>query len=326
MYNIFQTHTGKIYVDTARRLEFLTVGDYGKENNIKADFLGYDREINGVRHRDVDLREKWVATISTQKGCPMSCQFCDVNKYGFYGNCSLDDLKYQIQTIIENEDVHETKRFNVHFARMGEPTFNPDVLHFTMMLSTMIRGFGLRADVVHPVVSTMLPRYNPGLLEFLQTWCEIKNRYLAGEAGLQFSINSTSDEQRKVQFDEKSLELQRISNLADMLPAPVGRKYTLNFAVTENTELDAAKLSDLFDKSKWVVKITPIHRSRSAVLNGYDIGDTYTDYNVYRKFEQPLMEAGWDVIVFVPSVEEDSDRITCGNALISQNNSLEEKK
>lgn len=35
---IIKTHTGKIYVDTRRKLEFLTVGDYGKENNIKADF------------------------------------------------------------------------------------------------------------------------------------------------------------------------------------------------------------------------------------------------------------------------------------------------
>lgn len=42
------THTGKIYVDTEHRLEFLTVGDYGKENNIKADFLGLTKEINGV--------------------------------------------------------------------------------------------------------------------------------------------------------------------------------------------------------------------------------------------------------------------------------------
>lgn len=34
-------------------------------------------------------------------------------------------------------------------------------------------------------------------------------------------------------------------------------------------------------------------------------------------YEQPLVAEGWDVIVFVPSKEEDSDRITCGNALIS---------
>lgn len=43
-----------------------------------------------------------------------------------------------------------------------------------------------------------------------------------------------------------------------------------------------------------------------------------SDYDVYRRFEQPLLKEGWDVIVFVPSKEEDSDRITCGNALISE--------
>ena len=41
---IIKTHTGKIYVDTGKKLEFLTVGDYGKENNIKAEFLGLNKE------------------------------------------------------------------------------------------------------------------------------------------------------------------------------------------------------------------------------------------------------------------------------------------
>ena len=61
-------------------MEFLTVGDYGKENNIKADFLGLHKEINGVQHHEVDLTDKWVATISTQKGCPMKCKFCKIQK------------------------------------------------------------------------------------------------------------------------------------------------------------------------------------------------------------------------------------------------------
>lgn len=46
--NTIFTHTGKIYVDKNRGLEFLTVGDYGKENNIKAEFLGLKKEIYGV--------------------------------------------------------------------------------------------------------------------------------------------------------------------------------------------------------------------------------------------------------------------------------------
>ena len=98
---------------------------------------------------------------------------------------------------------------------------------------------------------------------------------------------------------------------------PVGRKYTLNFAVTAQTILDAKRLSELFDREKFIVKITPIHETNSAVKNGFDVTTSYSDYDVYRKFERPLVEAGWDVIVFVPSKEEDSDRITCGNALIS---------
>jgi hypothetical protein len=77
------THTGKIYFNRSLGLEFLTVGDYGKENNIKADFLGLTKKIEGVQHHDVDLMDKWVATISSQKGCPMKCTFCDVHKYGF---------------------------------------------------------------------------------------------------------------------------------------------------------------------------------------------------------------------------------------------------
>lgn len=48
------THTGKIYFNRSLGLEFLTVGDYGKENNIKADFLGLTKKIEGVQHHDVD--------------------------------------------------------------------------------------------------------------------------------------------------------------------------------------------------------------------------------------------------------------------------------
>ena len=313
--DIINTHTGKIYVDTDRKLEFLTVGDYGKENNIKADFLGLTKEINGVANTAVDLSEKWVATISTQKGCPMRCNFCDCPKYGYHGNASLDDLCYEINTIIDGENVTETERFNVHFARMGEPTFNHDVLFFAEFALKTIVNRKVNAKTIHPVVSTMLPRSNPYLEQFVLEWCRIKNEVYHGEAGLQFSINSTDNAQRSEQFNGMSLSLEEISTLADKLPSPVGRKYTLNFAVTANTILDAKRLSELFDKEKFIVKITPIHETNAAVKNGFDVTTSYTDYDVYRKFEQPLVEDGWDVIVFVPSKEEDTDRITSANAL-----------
>ena len=317
MISIVHTHTGKIYVDKERKLEFLTVGDYGKENNIKADFLGLHKEINGVANTEVDLTKKWVATISTQKGCPMKCKFCDCPRFGFHGNATVHELAYEIQTILEGETIDHTERFNVHFARMGEPTFNWNVIDFAKNVLKQLVGKYIKAKTIHPVVSTMLPKSNKRLEEFILNWCDIKNEEYNGEAGLQFSINSTDDEQRKDQFNGMSLSLAEISDLAKKLPMPKGRKYTLNFAVTASTILDAKRLSELFDKNKFIVKITPIHETNSAITNGFDVTTSYTDYDVYRKFEQPLVADGWDVIVFVPSKEEDSDRITCGNALIA---------
>lgn len=88
MIKEFKTHTGVIFCDTDKTMEYLYVGDYGKENNIKADFLGFTKEINSVPHHDVDLADKFVVTISTQKGCPMKCKFCDCPKVKFKGNIS----------------------------------------------------------------------------------------------------------------------------------------------------------------------------------------------------------------------------------------------
>ena len=75
-----ETHTGKIVSDTDLNLEYLYVGDYGKENNIKADFLGYKKKIEKVENTEVDLNDKLVVTVSSQKGCPMNCNFCDCPK------------------------------------------------------------------------------------------------------------------------------------------------------------------------------------------------------------------------------------------------------
>lgn len=92
MIKEFKTRTGAIFSDTKKCLEYLYVGDYGKEANIKADFLGLTKEINGVTHKKVDLEDKMVVTISTQKGCPMKCKFCDCPKVGFHGNAKVSDL------------------------------------------------------------------------------------------------------------------------------------------------------------------------------------------------------------------------------------------
>ena len=315
---IINTHTGKLFVDEERKLEFVSVGDYGQAENVKADFLGLKKEINGVPHHEVDMSEKWITLISTQKGCPMKCAFCDCPKVGFHGNASIEDLAHEVRTVLETfPEVKHTKRFNLHFARMGEPSFNPAVLSFVEHKLIDLVSSYVKADIIHPVVASMLPASNPWLEPFLRTWCDIKNNMYDGHAGLQLSIQSTDDDQRNKQFNACSLPLMSIADICYRLPKPKRRKYTLNFAITQDTILDAAVLDSLFEKDKFVVKLTPVHGTKAAVANGFDIGNTYDEYELYKKLEDPLLELGWDVISAIPSKEEDSDRITCGNALIA---------
>ena len=314
------TRTGCIICDTEKILEYLYVSDYGKQYNIKANFLGYTKKINGVEHRESNLSEKLVVTISTQRGCPMNCMFCDCPKVGFHGNVSRTELAEEVLNCIIESGCEYTKRFNLHLARMGEPTFNVNVLDFVKYDLRNLVNSHMKADVIHPVLTTMLPKNNHHLKDRLLSWCDIKNNDYNGEAGLQFSINSTDEKQRDSLFRGRSLSLSEISDLSKELPQPSGRKYTLNFPVTKETILDSSELSKLFDKDKFIVKITPIHETHEALLNGLTTDTGYYSYDVYEKFENPLLEEGWQVIVFIPSKEEDEDRITCGNALLSDIN------
>ena len=320
MRKITETHTGKIVTDTDLTLEYLYVGDYGKENNIKASFLGYDKRIDKVKHKPVDITDKLVVTVSSQKGCPMNCNFCDCPKLGFKGNATLPELITEIMSGVALSGIKHGQRLNVHYARMGEPTFNPNVITSAESIAQMLmsENSDVTFDTYHPVVSTMMPKSNKNLKEFLHKWITTGFVY-GGEDGfgLQFSINTLNENDRNEMFRNRSLSLQEISDIIKELPYPKKRKYTLNFAVTSKSNLDVDLMNKYFDKEKCIVKMTPIHETVEAVDEGYEI---VHNFDVYEQFEQPLVNDGWDVIVFVPSKEEDEDRITCGNSLIALGN------
>lgn len=301
-------------------LEFVSVGDYGKDLNIKADFLGITREINGVPNGDImSLEEKWVITISTQYGCSMNCKFCDVPLVGRGLNVTLNDLNNQIVEGLKlHPEVKYTKRLNIHYARMGEPSFNNNVLDNALLLHTIVKPY-IGNSLIHPVVSTMLPKNNKNLINFLSKWVDIKNNFYNGDAGLQFSINSTDEKQRNHMFSGNALTLEEVSKIARTLPNPKGRKYALNFALADEYEVDAEKMYKLFNPNNFMVKITPLHKTINSEKNDIITTGGYEEFTPYQEAESNLKKVGFDVIVFVPSYDEDLGLITCGNAILSGN-------
>ena len=322
--NKIKLPTGYLFTDhyISGELETLSIGDYGKEINVKADFLGYNKEINGVPNGICKpLSEKWVITLSTQYGCSMNCSFCDVPKIKYNGNVVFDDLKKQFISAIScfpNQAYCE--RLNIHFARMGEPIFNDDVFTFSEWLyknkNSLIKETGLRIEVIHPVLTTSCPKYKK-LAEKLYKWCEIKNNIYNGQAGLQLSINSTNEKQRDDMFNKKQISLNDLSEICKNLPEPISRKYCLNFAYASNFEIDGKLLSNLFNPDKFMCKITPIHNNMSCTQNGISTINGYKSYSAYIKPEEELKKYGFDVLIFVPSLDEENGLVTCGNAVLS---------
>ena len=318
-----QVPTGNILVVQGEhgKLECLSLSDYGKSVNVKADFLGIDREIEQVKHTKLlPLEDKWVITTSSQYGCAMKCQFCDTARMGFGGNATKRDIINQVLTAIQlHPEVKFCNRLNHHHARMGEPTLNANVITATEALIEILpEYFEVHNSIVyHPVISTMMPRQQRALDKYLYLWCdEIKNDKLRGEAGLQLSINSTSEKERKEMFSGNALTLNEIVYIVEKLPPPRGRKYTLNFAIA-GYEIDAEMLASAFDPKYWICKLTPMHKTVEALRNNIRTEGDYTTMYPYKKDEQSLKDAGFDVLVFVASEEEDLGRITCGNAILS---------
>lgn len=297
------------------KLECLSLGDYGKDVNIKCDALGLDRIPDKVRHTNLlPLTDKWVITISTQYGCSMGCNFCDVPKVEPGRNASEKDLIGQVLSMIKlHPEVQQSKRLNIHFARMGEPTWNPAVLDCTKWLKTHIDP----EFHIHPVVSTMMPYGNEWLKTFIHTWMRMKNRLLGGEAGLQLSINSTNKTERVAMFNCNACTLEQIARIMEGI-IPSGRKITLNFAIADY-EVDAGELLKYFDPDYYICKLTPIHKTAKAIENDIKTDGDYTTYEPYQKIEEDLKAAGYDVLVFIASKEEDDSRITCGNAILADN-------
>ena len=311
------TPTGHICImrgELGKPLEFLSLGDYGKEQNIKADFMGITREINGVPHgKLLPLENKWVITISTQYGCSMGCAFCDVPKVGIGLNATFNDLVNQVKNALSlHPEVKRTERINLHYARMGEPSWNNNVISSAYYLKGFFeeKGWGF-----HPVVSTIFPQQSSAI-KFVSDWIKLKNDF-GGEAGLQISVNTTDQNiRRKTMPNAASLECIA-SELNRILHQGLdGRKIALNFALTD-APIDAQELRSYFDPQYFMCKITPMHNTKAVVENGMITNGGYDFFYPYKQVEENLKAAGYDVIVFIPSKEEDESRITCGNAILA---------
>ncbi|MCQ2551066.1 MAG: radical SAM protein [Clostridia bacterium] len=314
---IIEKKNGTIYVDEAKRLEFISFPSREVGERIKLSTKGEKYEELVKRRTSPKYEDSWCVMLSNQKGCPMKCTFCDCPSYGYYGNVSREELRYQMDTILETSGSTYTKWFEVNFMRMGEPSFNKDILDYIEFdMRDQIRS-SVHADVIYPTISTMMPKTGNKITEYLKEYARIKNEVYDGNASLQISVNTTDEEERNKAFQNMSMGLEDIAKATKDLPMPKGMKYLLNFAVGQNTVVDADVIDSLFDKSKFAVKITTLHETFNAKDNGFVRTDVYKEFDHFEEIEKSFTDRGWDVVTYMDTQDEDSDQLTCGNLALS---------
>ena len=248
--------------------------------------------------------EKWVLVISTLYGCPVDCKFCDAGGQ-YKGKISYEDLlaqvDYPIREYYPDLKVPCTK-FKIQFARMGEPSFNMQVLRVLEDLPDIynIPGF-------IPSLSTIAPK---GTSNFFNRLLEIKKRKYAHSFQLQFSLHSTDKSQRDQLVPVKKWDFNEMANYGKQFFDPGGRKITLNFALSKVSIIDPAVLIRHFDPELFIIKLTPVNPTFKASSNKIEsyITPDISDYEITGQ----LKKKGYDVIVSIGEWEENQIGSNCG--------------
>lgn len=226
----------------------------------------------------VSYKEKWLLTVSTQKGCVHNCKFCDVANLPFKGNLSKEEIEEQIVNLLLcSPYVTKSNKVKIGFARMGEPAWNVENVSGAMQnLPNISKSLGRDFNWL-PCFNTILPK-KANVLEYIINFKEeVYNGYLH----LQISCNSTDEQQRKDLFAGADVvPIDEIINAVNKQNI-TKRTVTLNFIVMEGIEVSVEKLRKMgLNGNKFTVKFIPLNNTNNARNHKLE---TYANYSNYEK-------------------------------------------
>jgi 23S rRNA (adenine2503-C2)-methyltransferase len=251
--------------------------------------------------------EKWVMIVSTLFGCPVKCGFCDAGGH-YAGKLSVEDIMFQIDYLVRKrfpDGKIPSKKFKIQFARMGEPSFNDNVLKVLDVLPTKYDAPGLI-----PSVSTVAPA---GAEKFFERLLEIKKGKYSKRFQLQFSIHTTDEKLRDKIIPVKKWGFKEIAEYGMLFYSEGGRKITLNFSLADNFPVDIDILNEFFNPKLFFIKITPVNPTYSANKN-----KIYSE-NIKGKRDKiiyELKEKGYETLLSIGELEENAIGSNCGQYIL----------
>lgn len=252
--------------------------------------------------------DKWVLIISTLLGCPVKCKMCDASGQ-YKGKLSAKHILSQIDCLITSRFSNRKvpiPKFKVQFARMGEPSFNPEVLTVLKRLPMIYEAPGLM-----PCISTIAPAGTEGFFDEL---IGIKNElYPFGFFQLQFSVHTTETAKRNYLMPVDKWNLAQIADYGERFFVGGDRKVAINFAVIEGFPVDPDVLARYFDPEVFIVKLTPLNPT--TVGKQHKLESLFISEDGAEKLARRIEKRGFEVIVSIGELEENAIGSNCGQYL-----------
>ncbi|NQT33967.1 radical SAM protein [bacterium] len=252
----------------------------------------------------IPREKKWVSIISTLYGCPVSCRICDAGR-DYSGALSFDEMMSQIDYLVELRfpgGVIPVEKWKIQFARMGEPSFNLNVLDVLEALPEKYRAPGLM-----PSISTIAPH---GTDRFFTELLELKKRLYPTRFQFQFSIHSTDPATRRRLMPLKTWDFEQMAEYGRDFFDFGGRKIGLNFALMQDVPIDPSVIQRYFDAETFLIKLTPLNPTQNAVESGCLPLDVDSPEAV--ELVDTIKSLGYRVIVSVGELEENAIGSNCG--------------
>src|SRR3989344_5754620 len=240
--------------------------------------------------------EKWLLTVSTQKGCVHRCHFCDV------GNLSQQEIEEQVRFLLEASPyVTHSKKAKIGFARMGEPAHNlENVLGAMRNLPRISQEMGRDYNWL-PCFNSILPRKTiEGKTGFdvLDGIIEVKEKDYDGYLHLQISCNSTDEDKRRELFAGADvLSLEEVVGYINQKRLH-NRTATLNFIVMKGVEINVDKLAKMgLTGDRYSVKLIPLNNTIRAQTKHLETLANYTNYEDLVKLGEEFNRIGVPTVV-----------------------------
>lgn len=251
----------------------------------------------------IPREQKWVLIVSTLFGCPVGCKICDCGSH-YGGKLSRDEILFQIDYLVTKRFPDRkvpVKKFKIQFARMGEPSFNHNVLDVLESLTEIYDAPGLI-----PSISTIAPN---GADNFLEKLLEIKRRKFPKSFQFQFSIQTTDEKLRDWLIPAKKWSFSKMAKYGNRFFDIGGRKIALNFALADGMPIEPDILLQHFSPDIFLIKITPVNPTYRANMNNISSVLTSQKWN---EIVRTMQTAGYEVILSIGELEENRIGSNCG--------------